>query len=211
MPAPAPVSGVHKFQGMLAKYRGKNELNKDELDFLLGVKLSDIPEWAAALQRHSQPQEQGVTTYRQVMSIVLGHEGAWFNFNYSQAAKRSLVKLAGKDFANMYALMSCLLLCGLGLGTVVRTLPTAGGGRPNWFFCKRAVVASMEWALAGLGARPAAVEEDFDEAWFSFGRGSRAVLCLKLVLELVLISEEEAAEEGHPAAEERLAEPSFGA
>lgn len=51
----------------------------------------------------------------------------------------------------MYALMSCLLLCGLGLGTVVRTLPTAGGGRPNWFFCKRAVVASMEWALAGLG------------------------------------------------------------
>lgn len=75
-------------------------------------------------------------------------------------------------------------------------------------FCPHACGGTV---VVDCEARPAAVEEDFDEAWFSFGRGSRAVLCLKLVLELVLISEEEAAEEGHPAAEERLAEPSFGA
>lgn len=123
MPAPAPVSGVHKFQGMLAKYRGKNELNKDELDFLLGVKLSDIPEWAAALQRHSQPQEQGVTTYRQVMSIVLGHEGAWFNFNYSQAAKRSLVKLAGKATC-LHKVIGCVVLNVVRILHGLRTLPT---------------------------------------------------------------------------------------
>ena len=45
---------------------------------------------------------------------------------------------------------SCVLQV-IGLGKVVKTKSTAGGGRPNWFFVKRPVQGSMSLALRAFG------------------------------------------------------------
>ena len=86
--------------------------------------------------------------------LVTLTSGRWFYLSKSDAVKRKLYKVTGEVCAEVtqFAIMlACLSLQAMGLGMVLRTAKTVGGGRANWFFVKRIHDHSMTEAWGWLG------------------------------------------------------------
>ena len=99
---------------------------------------------------------KGITAavLKDIAEYILRAPGQWLFYNKSGVVRKSLNRFtqdtckAHTIAAVFYA--SCVLQV-IGLGKVVKTKSTAGGGRPNWFFVKRPVQGSMSLALRAFG------------------------------------------------------------
>eukprot|EP00435_Cladocopium_sp_Y103_P054655 s202_g17.t2 len=131
---PVGIRATQRFERMLTNLRAKNVLDKDELETMFALSLSDVPKVATTLHAHAQVEGAPAEVY-----IALCKARTDFGLD------------VGKDFANLLCFVACLLLNALGLGKIVQTVAAPGGGRPNWFFCKRQVLERMHPALAELG------------------------------------------------------------
>ena len=94
--APAPaMRATQRFERMLGNLRSKNALDKDELDTIFAMQLSEAATAARTLHAHLKVEDAPAPFYHGVCSVVLNAQGAWFQFNSSNATKRQLNQAVG--------------------------------------------------------------------------------------------------------------------
>ena len=89
-----------------------------------------------------------------LMKYVVGASGAWFHWGLSTAHKKACDRIAqeaNKDLTLGILFVACVVLQELGVGLMLRSVPTPGGGRPAWFFTKRPPTACQHVVLKFLG------------------------------------------------------------
>lgn len=94
-----------------------------------------------------------VEILRTMMSMVLQNAGAWTSWSVDGVdvkAKR-IATAVNKDFAFGLLFVACYCLDGLGLGRVVSSVYSSGGGRPIFLFNKRTIDDALAPVIERFG------------------------------------------------------------
>ena len=157
---PAPLAApptVVDFVELLraAKEKHMDTISKDYLDQFLGSSAQDVLRFVQRLPAAVMPSLTAAVLIR-VMLTILQTDGRWYYYSKTDA-KKAVRRALPQDLhaaSVVLAFVASFLLQALGLGTVVLTVPSSGGGRPSWFFLKKIVPPQMHSALASVGISP---------------------------------------------------------
>eukprot|EP00435_Cladocopium_sp_Y103_P053759 s202_g17.t1 len=92
---PVGIRATQRFERMLTNLRAKNVLDKDELETMFALSLSDVPKVATTLHAHAQVEGAPAEVYIALCKVVLKAENAWFQFNAAHTTKRQLTQVVG--------------------------------------------------------------------------------------------------------------------
>ena len=144
------TSSAEQLASLAGSMKGKDSIAKEEL--VANLKAS--PQAVAGLLRKLPIEGITVNLVRDIMMAVLRTPGAWFYWSTNDTVKRAMHRMTRtlcQDLTLCAVFYACLGLQALKLGSVERSVATAGGGRPVWFFAKRPVSDPMRGVLACLG------------------------------------------------------------
>ena len=116
-------------------------LREDNFKTMLGI---DAKEWGALFA--SSVEVPGWAQIQNAVRTILGLPNAWLY--YSERDVRTVLKKACPDQPGFCALVAAAVMTLLGLGQLVLSRPTTGGGRRFWYFVKRPLAQDGNGAAA---------------------------------------------------------------